>query len=598
MRKFSINHLILFLLIKALSPKCTENENFCLKCHPLTNLCLRCENDVFAPNDEGGCDGIKKCYLGKNYCVQCNEKEDLCEECDQGLFPDSNGGCAYTKNCKISYKGNCFLCEDDFIYIEDKYFSRCKSIDSDDLKNCEKININGICEKCEDDFYLNKGDKKCSKTENCYKSFMGKCNLCNKNYYLNKKLDKCLEKNNTDFKNCQITSDGKKCEKCDDNYFLSEDGNCLLTNFCKKSENEKCIECIDDYYLLKNGFCSLEENCEEIDAETGLCTSCKNDYYLDIKTRKCKSNKEDNNYKYCKKLLNKECLECEKNYYLSNNSLCSSTKYCTKVEKGKCISCEDDYYLTLDNICTVIKGCIHSGNSEGCNECEDGYYYSFPERLCKISKNDFLNCRYSTWDQCDSCKDNYYLLKPERICYNNNEEGIFYKCKMSDKNGEFCAECEKEYFLTTGEDKVCVKMRGCKISEDENTCLQCDKGFCYDKKKKTCFDNYNIESEKNIKYFGCEYTDEKGEKCEKCLDGYTYENEICVNKKNCKEEDDGVCVQCVEKSKSSGNNICLNKDLGCIEAYVNNCYKCDDLSNLYSCTECKEGYKSIAGYCI
>ena len=590
--------LILFFSIKASSQNCVENESFCLKCNPLTNLCIKCENEVFTPNDQGGCDGIKKCILGKNYCNQCNEQENLCIKCEEGFFPDLNGGCSYTPNCKISKNGKCILCESDFILIGEEFFSRCKSLNSYDLKNCKLINnISGICQECVNGFYLNRIDKRCSKTDNCNESILGKCDSCIRNYYLNKELDECLEKNNTKFINCKKTLDGEKCEECDENYYLTEDGNCILTNHCKKSDNNNCLFCYDGYYLIKNNFCSLDENCEEVEGETGLCNSCKNNYYLDNKDRKCKSNREDNNFKYCK-IFSNECQECEKDYYLSKNSICSSTKYCLKAENGKCISCEENYYLTLDNICTVIKGCIHSGNSEGCNECEDGYFYSFPEKICKISKDDFMNCRYSTWDQCDSCKDNFYLLKPEKKCYSNIEKGIFYKCKMSDKNGEYCTECEKGYYLTTGDEKICVKMRGCKIAEDENICLRCDKGFCYDKNKKTCYDNYNIENEKNIKYFGCEYTDEGGNICEKCIEGYTYENGICINKKNCKEEKDGICIKCVDKSKSSGNNVCLNNNLGCIEAYVNNCYKCNDLSNLYSCNECKEGYKLIAGYCI
>ncbi len=598
MSNYYFYSFILLIALKVLSPKCVENENFCVRCHPLTNLCLKCQNEILVPNEEGGCDGINKCSIGKNYCNKCNTDEDLCTECEQGFFPDSNGGCSYSSNCKISYKGQCLVCKSDFILINELLFSWCKSLKSDDLNNCKRINnTNGICEECEDGFYLNKDDKKCTKVKNCSESNFGKCESCIEKYYLNKKKNECIEKNNTKFINCEITLDGKKCSKCDDKYFLSEDGNCLLTNNCKTSKNEKCTECSDGYYLIKNDLCSSEEHCVEIDIETGLCKLCENNYYLDFKNRSCKPNKMDNNYKYCKIFVN-ECKECEKNYFLANNSVCSSTKYCEKAEKGNCISCIEDYYLTLDNICTVIKDCIHSGNSEGCNECKDGLYYSFPERLCKKSEGNFTNCRYSTWDQCDACKDNFYLLKPERKCYNNTKKNNFYKCKMSDKNGEFCAECEKGYYLTTGDDKLCVKMRGCKIAEDENTCLKCDTGFCYDKKKKMCFDNYNIENENNTKYFGCEYTDEKGEKCEQCIEGYTFEKGICDNKKYCEEEEDGVCIKCIDKRTSSGRNICLNKKLGCIEAFANNCYKCDDLSNLYSCTECKDGYKSIAGYCI
>ena len=598
MQKIMLNFLILIFSIKAISPICVENEEFCLKCHPLTNLCIKCNNEVLMPNDKGGCDGIKNCFVGINYCNQCNEQENLCAQCEQGFFPDKNGGCSYSSNCKISDKGKCLLCDSDFILIGDQYFSMCKYLKSDDLNHCKKINsIYGICEECEEGYYLNGGDKRCTTTENCYESTFEKCDFCVENYYLNKKTEKCLEKNNTNFNNCKITLDGEKCEQCEDNYFLTEDGFCVLTDFCKESENEICTQCMEGYYLSKNNYCSSDENCEEVEINTGLCKSCKSGFYLDLNENQCKSNTEQNNYRHCTMSLN-ECIECEKNYYLSSNSVCSPTEYCSEALNGKCIECEENYYLTLDNICTVIKGCIHTGNSQGCNECEDGYYYSFSERVCKESEGNFTNCRYTTWDQCDSCKDNYYLLKPEKKCYNNTEKGNFYKCKMSDKYGESCYECEKGYYLTTGDEKICVKMRGCKIAQDENVCLKCDTGFCYDKNKKSCFDNYNIENEKNKKYFGCEYTDEEGKFCDQCIEGYTFENDICINKKYCKEEKDGVCIECIEKSKSTGTNICLNKDLGCIEAQVNNCYKCDDLSNLYSCTECKEGFKLIVGFCL
>ena len=57
-----------------------------------------------------------------------------------------------------------------------------------------------------------------------------------KNIYLNKKKIQYIEKNNTKFINCEITLDGEKYAKCEDKYFLSEDGNCLLTNNFKTSK--------------------------------------------------------------------------------------------------------------------------------------------------------------------------------------------------------------------------------------------------------------------------------------------------------------------------------------------------------------------------
>ena len=94
-----------FLNIIISNPICIENKNNCLKCHPLTNLCLKCNSDNLIPNDNGGCSSI--CTLGKNYCLECDFENNLCTKCeDNNYYPDKSGGCSYTNNCEISISYN------------------------------------------------------------------------------------------------------------------------------------------------------------------------------------------------------------------------------------------------------------------------------------------------------------------------------------------------------------------------------------------------------------------------------------------------------------------------------------------------------------
>ena len=122
--------------------------------------------------------------MGENYCIECNEEGNLCKKCEEGYFPDENGACSYTDNCEISYEGKCIKCIEDFVLIGEIFYfgdglKMCKSINSEDLKNCDRINEEkGTCLTCKEGYYLNSGDKKCSKTLNCYESTFGICKKC------------------------------------------------------------------------------------------------------------------------------------------------------------------------------------------------------------------------------------------------------------------------------------------------------------------------------------------------------------------------------------------------------------------------------------
>ena len=229
---------MLFLKISLSSSECFVNNNHCIKCNPITKLCVKCDKNIYSPDENGGCKYAKKCEIGLNQCDECDENGQLCKKCIEGYFPDENGGCSYTDNCEISYYGKCLKCKENFILIGPKEIGEniykndvikiCKSIYFSDLKNCEKINqITGLCQTCKEGYYLNYGDSKCTTTENCYESAYDICTKCNIKYYLDKTDSKCKEQSGV-FEFCQLTVDGKTCDICDDNYYFDENGKCYI----------------------------------------------------------------------------------------------------------------------------------------------------------------------------------------------------------------------------------------------------------------------------------------------------------------------------------------------------------------------------------
>ena len=600
--KMSFHSILFIILIKSFlsSPNCINYQNFCNKCNPLTNLCMKCESDIFIPDKNGGCTGAKKCSIEKNYCNECDIFGELCKKCEIGYYPDKNGGCSYTDNCKISNKGECLVCDTDYILLgRDNEFKMCKSLNTDDFKNCKEINKqNGYCWECENGYFINGGDKKCTKVENCYESMYGNCIKCNYGYYLNKKENKCYKKSNN-FIYCQQTLDGKNCDICDEYNYFDENGFCVDSNFCSQSLNGKCQKCISKYYLSStNNICSNEKNCSYADLDTGFCTSCESDFYLDIIDYKCKSNLENNDYKYCGKVIDNQCVQCVYRNFLSKDSKCTPTEKCLEAENGKCLLCEENYYLGLDNKCTNVNHCIYSNNYDDCLECEDNYYYLTLNRTCLEAKDNYENCKISGGYGCLKCKNNYYLNANDSTCIDNTKEEAFYKCAKSDKKNENCAECIEGYFLGS-EDKKCILVENCKISENEKRCKECDEYFCLDVKKGICIDNDYIFDE-NIKYyFACNRTNEDGTSCAQCIEGYEIgENGYCVDVTRCLEEKNGECIRCTEEKNKNGFTYCANKVFGCVESVYDECVRCDDLLSLISCTECKEGYDLYYGGCI
>ena len=596
---------ILFFSIQELysSPTCKESFNHCFHCNTATNLCSKCDkSDIFIPDENGGCKGANKCKVGYNFCYECDQEGKLCEKCEKGYYPDLNGGCSYSEGCEISYKGECLQCQEDYILIgKEENIKICKYQLLEIYKNCKNINLEtGKCEECEEGYYLN-SENKCTKVEHCKESILGNCISCIYGYYYDKKEEKCKSKeDNFYFFFCKQTIDGKNCDICDDGFYVDEMGYCIPSKYCLESEKLQCTKCIQGYHLTNNSLCSFTDNCNYADIFSFICTNCEKNYYLDTKDYKCKSNLDNNDFKYCKKVVDNKCVQCENNYYLGEDSKCSSSKNCLESEYGKCLSCSQDYYLDHYNQCTNTKHCVYSISGE-CFECEDNYYYNRNNNTCLEWNDRFKNCLASCYfeDNCCECKTNSYLNISDNLCHDNTQEGPFYKCAYSDDFGEKCDSCIDGYFLGSGDYK-CSKIENCNLSENENKCLECEEDYCLDANKQICVYNKYLEDENNKIYINCLKTNDEGTKCENCKDGYEVGDKgYCIDINFCEEKnEEGICTKCKDIKSPNGYNYCANEIFGCLETVYQNCLNCNNLKNLFECTECKEGYSKTNNGCI
>lgn len=76
------------------------------------------------------------------------------------------------------------------------------------------------------------------------------------------------------------------------------------------------------------------------------------------------------------------------------------------------------------------------------------------------------------------------------------------------------------------------------------------------------------------------------------VNGYELNEEgYCVDIDICEEKEEGKCLKCKDLISPNGYNYCANQIFGCLEIYSDNCLRCDNLNDLYECSECKEGFK-------
>ena len=516
------------------------------------------------------------CIEGKNNCLKCNPKTKLCHKCDKNiLIPDEKGGCKFTKIC-INKVNKCIQCSEN----------------------------NVICKKCEKNYYPDENGG-CSYSKNCEISYKGECIKCKNNYILigeNIKICKFLF--SEDLKNCKKINiiDGI-CEECKENYFL----------------NSGDLKCIPYENCFKSSF--------------GICKICNLGYFLDKMDNKCKRATNES-LKYCQESLDGiNCEICEEDFVFDNEKKCSGTLNCIKaiIPDNKCEKCKDGFYLTENKeTCTSEINCIEGIRYLGvCTKCKDGYYMDFKDGKCKSNQeyNEYQFCKFANRYNnkgCYYCIFGYTLGEDLKCVSTNN-------CAESDK-GE-CILCRNNYYL--GKDNRCTDVKHCKYSNFYDECIECEENYYFNRKNKSCIlaeknfvnckyssdgenceickddfylnkKDYSCYSNKEIgKFYKCSKSDNYGDYCVSCIDGYFLglSRNLCTKIEGCEkfeEENENKCIECdyyhclnLKTGKCENNNIIENED----KKYIFKCNQTNEEGN--ACEICSDYYNlNKNGLCV
>jgi hypothetical protein len=255
------------------------------------------------------------------------------------------------------------------------------------IMGCDVYQDEQSCERCFAPKHINKFgfeyNTKCISVEkvisNCkYYSTDGlKCEVCQDYYLLIN--DECRLKRVV---NCLGYENEKKCKLCPITYpFRDEDGNCSkhpLNPWCLEynydPQAKKTIElntfiecniCEEDFYPDDSGFCRLLEkkidNCKYYLADS-LCKVCEEGTYLKYNGKECITNPsfdencEDFNY-------NTECSICNYKHYLKDGkcfkceaNLEEGCAFCNPQKPSECLICKPGYSFSKDRCKETIQG--------------------------------------------------------------------------------------------------------------------------------------------------------------------------------------------------------------------------------------------------
>ena len=470
------------------------------------------------------------------------------------------------------------------------------------IENCQQVDPTNHdrCDKCEDKYFLFYNNLICLPCDDKNYGQIGCSGGCDSSRYENDRFVYC---NKDECKegfyylkglclSCDKGSPG--CKTCNITEIVTDNG---LQDY-----NYICQECLDKEYKLD---------------EFGTCQKCKMDHCL-----KCE---------FTDDYSNKECLECESNYYLTSNKTCKHCEnvynsngngYCTicsdnktDLLSAKSCYCYNEYFLNENNTCTFcIKGCINCILAEDktpyCLECKSGTFLN--ENECLICTGGCETCILDENNQtiCTSCYSNYALLNGTcKFCSDGCNN-----CIIKENDKPYCQSCYYNYAFNSNE--TCSYCRNidylggsgcekCRYNNLNNTfeCLQCYYYYAYIKNKYQCLSNTETSQ---FYLYGClEANFIKDDKYE-CL---TCDEEFIpiLNDKACRKTDEinlsRNCLEAINIGNESNPIYSCNKcnNENAIISNSNNINDCfERINNLVYCFKGEIGSKnnSICTKCV
>ena len=384
--------------------------------------CTKCRENYYLGKLDNKCTNIENCSR--------SDYKYVCQECDDGYYLYGTQKCINDdeydgkyKNCKLVSDKTDICTECKIHFYLDKTDNKCYDNTGNVFPKCSIVIKNSqgnkVCNACESPYYLGDEDLKCTLVTDCAISSEDAkiCLKCRPSTCLNHFLNKCQMNYNFDEEdgnevcyNCLETTDGKKCDKCDEGFTLTNQGYCIDETACARREGDNCVECKQDIYEVFN----------------------VNEIYYCL------------NYQYeCLRSL-QGCFRCD-NFYNTGN--------CTECYKGYYI--EEDFHFCL--MCTA--GCDSCTNSTNCGGCDEEYgYYTVKEASSADSYDAecqpcIEGCRVCSNNlDCDICYNGYFL--------NNKNDENRMKCSRCSSGCEkcfdesYCLRCEENFYLVLREDRV------------------------------------------------------------------------------------------------------------------------------------------------
>ena len=398
-----------------------------------------------------------------------------------------------------------------------------------------------ICKRCE--------------VENCrlYLNRKKKCQSCNQGYYLSDDQKSCLQQ---DIPNCENYVDQRNvCNKCEDGFDLNSNQCIRLLGIidCRVPSPDftYCREC-NNLFFLRDAGCSpiTKQNCMTNVINKDACLTCQEDYY--VNQGECfEQNIENCSVYRPNENICTECRVADGQEFVVHNEICvaSDSSQCINESSGECTQCNDLFFPVKDScIALNIDNCIESdGINQECDICSPNYSLSTADGTCKAAST--TKCTKNTDDsstQCDICDEGHY--PDQGIC----TEQSLPNCQRYELNQNFCAKCESnEYQLVSGI---------CQMSGDDNcasyvqntlTCEICENlyypidGNCFSINDSNCKENEGIKkfcTDCNEGYFPGDQTPCQRQSVESCS---TY------------EPNTNICTQC-NQTYLYLYNKCLN----------------------------------------
>ena len=65
---------------------------------------------------------------------------------------------------------------------------------------------------------------------------------------------------------------------------------------------------------------------------------------------------------------------------------------------------------------------------------------------------------------------------------------------------------------------------------------------------------------------------------------------LCIDMERCEEKLNGICLKCKDDESIINGYYWGNEIYGCLKTFIHRCKQCKNLEDLYTCTECHEGY--------